>query len=342
VALIAAAVAAGARKRAACRELGLALRTLERWTREGLVGADRRPGALRPVPSNRLSEAERAEVLKVVNTPRFASLPPTQIVPRLADAGIYVASESTVYRLLRAAGQRAHRGRAQAPEARSIPRHCAQAPNAPWAWDISYVPGPIAGQFFFLYLVLDVFSRKIVAHEVHAEECGTRAAALVTQALVREGVTGQPVVLHQDNGSPMKAATFVATLDALGVRRSYSRPGVSDDNAYAESLFRTCKYRPTYPGAFATLEAARIWMLAFVRWYNYEHKHRSLKFVSPAERHQGQEVAIFAHRTEVYTAARARHPERWSRQIRNWSLPNEVWLNRPTENTGPGSQREVA
>ncbi|WP_240611745.1 IS3 family transposase [Acidiferrobacter sp. SPIII_3] len=292
---------------------------------------------------NRLSEAERAEALRVVNEPRFASLPPTQIVPRLADEGRYIASESTLYRLLRAANQLAHRGRAKTPDTRPIPRHRARGANTLWCWDISYLPGPVSGQFFFLYLVLDIYSRKIVAHEVHEEESGDHAAALIRQALVREGVTDRrPLVLHQDNGSPMKASTFVATLDALGVRRSYSRPGVSDDNAYAESLFRTCKYRPGYPGAFGSLAKARAWMLAFVRWYNHHHKHRNLKFVSPAERHTGADHAIFAHRTRIYEAARAQHPERWSRSIRNWSLPAEVWLNRPTEECQDTSQCDAA
>lgn len=342
VTLIHAAVQSGARRQKACAEVGITVRTLQRWTREGEVQSDRRPQAPRPTPSNKLSASERAEVLRVVNEPRFAALPPTQIVPQLADDGIYLASESTVYRILRAVHQQTRRGRAKAPQRRTIPRHCAKAPNELYAWDITYLPGPVQGMFFFLYLVLDVFSRKIVAHEVHPEESGEQAAALVIQALAREGITGQSLVLHQDNGSPMKAATFTATLDALGVRRSYSRPGVSDDNAYAESLFRTCKYRPTYPGTFATIEDARTWVLGFVRWYNHEHKHRNLKFVSPAERHQGQDAAIFAHRTAVYEAARTKRPQRWSRQIRNWSLPNEVWLNRPAEDAGPSAQRKAA
>ncbi len=248
VSLINEAVDSGARRQKACAQVGISLRTLQRWTQEGAVRSDRRPEALRPVPSNKLSESERAEVLRVVNEPRFAALPPTQIVPRLADEGTYVACESTVYRILREAGQCAHRGRARTPQRRTIPRHCAKGPNELYAWDITYLPGPIQGMFYFLYLVLDVYSRKIIAHEVHTEECGELAAQLIEQALMREDVPRDTLVLHQDNGSPTKASTFVVTLDALGVRRSYSRPGVSDDNAYAESLFRTCKYRPTYPG----------------------------------------------------------------------------------------------
>ena len=331
VSLINEAVVAGARKRKACAEIGITLRTLERWTQDGRFRGDARPQAVRPRPANKLSAEERAEVLRLVNEPRFASLPPTQIVPILADEGQYLASESSVYRLLREANQLAHRGHARAPTRRAVPRHCAQAPNELCCWDITYLPGPIAGMFFFLYLVLDVYSRKIVAHEVHAEESAERAAALIEQAVAREAIAGKPLVIHQDNGSPMKGSTFVAKLDELGTRRSYSRPGVSDDNAYAESLFRTCKYRPEFPGAFASLDEARRWVLRFTRWYNHEHKHRNLKFVSPAERHRGDDRAIFTRRTALYEQARAKHPARWSRGIRNWSLSNEVWLNRPAE-----------
>jgi len=332
VALIDEAVVGGARKARACREAGITLRTHERWTREGAaVKADRRPTATRPAPANKLLAEERAQVMRVVNEPRFAALPPTQIVPRLADEGRYLASESTFYRILRGEDQLAHRSRARAPGTRAVPRHCASGPNQLYAWDITYLPGPVAGMFFFLYLMLDVYSRKIVAHEVHEAESAEGAAALIEQAVRREGVPRGVLVVHQDNGSPMKGSTYFAKLADLGIKPSYSRPGVSDDNAYAESLFRTCKYRPEYPGAFASLDEARAWVLAFVRWYNHEHKHRNLKFVSPAERHRGADRTIFANRTAVYEQARATQPARWSRAIRNWSLPSEVWLNRPAE-----------
>lgn len=331
VALINEAVGSGARRGAACAEVGISLRSLERWVGAGEVAPDRRPDALHPAPANKLTGAEREEVLRVVNEPRFASLPPTQIVPCLADEGRYLASESSVYRILRAADQLAHRGRARTPQTRPVPRHCATGPNQLYAWDITYLPGPIQGMFFFLHLVLDVYSRKIVAHEVHTEESSAHAAAVIEQAVRREGIPHGVLVVHQDNGSPMKGSTYLAKLAELGIRPSYSRPGVSDDNAYAESLFRTCKYRPTFPGAFATLDDARAWMLSFSRWYNHEHKHRNLKFVSPAQRHAGEEKNIFAQRIAVYAQARAKHPARWGRGIRNWSLPAEVWLNRPAE-----------
>lgn len=331
VALINEARASGARQRLACREIGITARTFERWVRAGDVKADARPVAVRPRPANKLSAPERAEVLRIVNEPRFASRPPTQIVPSLADEGKYIASESSFYRILRAENQLAHRGRARAPQYRPVPRHCATAPNQLYCWDITYLPGPIQGMFFFLYLVLDVYSRKIVAHEVHEAESSEYAARLIEQAVAREGVARDVLVVHQDNGSPMKGSTYLAKLADLGIRPSYSRPGVSDDNAYAESIFRTCKYRPEFPGAFASLDEARAWVLRFARWYNHEHKHRNLNFVSPAQRHGGEDAVIFARRIAVYTQARARHPARWSRGIRNWSLPDEVWLNRPAE-----------
>lgn len=331
VELIEEAVAAGARKRLACEELEITLRTLQRWVQGGELRCDARPSAVRPEPAHKLSEAERAAVLKLVNEPRFAALPPTQIVPRLADEGRYVASESTIYRLLRAEQQLAHRSRARAAVHREPPRRCASGPNQLWCWDITYLPAAVRGTFFFLYLVLDVYSRKIVAHEVHAEESGHHAAALIERAVLRERIAGQPLVIHQDNGSPMKASTFVAKLQELGIDASYSRPSVSDDNPYAESLFRTCKYRPDYPGVFASLDEARAWALRFERWYNHTHKHRNLKFVSPAERHCGADRAIFSARSVIYEQARAKYPGRWTRNTRDWSLSNQVWLNRPAQ-----------
>lgn len=331
VVLIDEAVESGARKALACREAGITLRTLERWVRGGELRSDARPTALRPEPAHKLSEAERAAVLQLVNEPRFAALPPTQIVPRLADEGRYVASESTIYRLLRAEQQLAHRSRARTAVYREPPRRCASGPNQLWCWDITYLPAAVRGTFFFLYLVLDVYSRKIVAHEVHAEESGQHAAALMDRAVLRERIAGQPLVIHQDNGSPMKASTFVAKLQELGIDASYSRPSVSDDNPYAESLFRTCKYRPDYPGVFASLDEARAWALRFERWYNHTHKHRNLKFVSPVQRHSGADRAIFSARSAVYEHARSKHPARWSRNTRSWSLSDQVWLNRPAQ-----------
>ena len=328
VELIEEAVTAGARRRKACEILEISSRTYQRWTQEEAVLSDRRPGAQRPVPANKLSPEEREAILAVSNSPVFRSLPPSQIVPALADEGRYLASESSFYRVLREADQQHHRGRSEEPQRKIPSTHCAIGPNQVWCWDITWLPGPARGLFYYLYLILDLYSRKIVAWEVHENEASVLAARMIRKACLAEGVRAQPLVLHSDNGSPMKGASMLETLRRLGVTSSFSRPRVSNDNAYAESLFRTCKYRPDYPAnGFATLVEARDWVLSFSRWYNTDHKHSGLKFTSPVQRHTDEAMAILEHRQQVYRLARERHPNRWSGEIRNWELPEKVWLN---------------
>jgi putative transposase len=323
----------GARLSRACAELGLTVRTYQRWTQEATVTVDGRPGAVRPVPANKLSAAEQAAVLAVCHEPQYASLPPGQIVPRLADEGTYLASEATFYRLLRQADEQHHRGRAQAPRPPSAPpRRVARAPNEVWTWDISWLPGPVKGLFFYLYLIVDLYSRKIVGWEVYECESAAYAAEVVRRAVLAEGCIDHPLVLHADNGSPMKGETLLATLYRLGIATSYSRPRTSNDNPYSEALFRTCKYCPAYPAeGFASLEAARGWMPGFVAGYNTVHRHSGVRWVTPQQRHDRQDQAILAQRQVVYEQARARHPERWSGALRNWQPISEVWLNPSAE-----------
>ena len=305
------------------------------------VTADSRPTSVRPEPANKLTEDERTEILAVANSEEFASLPPSQIVPTLADRGIYVASESSFYRVLKSASQQHHRGKAKKPSGRLVTSHCAIAPNQVWSWDITWLPAAIKGKYHYWYMVLDIYSRKIVGHEVHEAESAESAARLMRRASLAEGLAGRPLVLHSDNGSAMKGSTMLATLEQLGVAPSFSRPRVSNDNAYAESLFRTCKYRPDYPSKpFATLEDARAWTQKFVCWYNQDHKHSGLKFVTPAQRHGGQAEAILEHREQVYREAKSRNPLRWSRNIRNWNLDDQVWLN--PERIRPEELQQVA
>lgn len=306
------------------------MRTFQRWVRDGddAVTADSRTTCTRPAPSNKLSDDERAQILAVANSEEFASLPPSQIVPTLVDRGIFVASESSFYRVLKAASQQHHRGRAKKPSSRVVTSHCATGPRQVWSWDITWLPAAVKGQYYYWYMVLDVFSRKIVGHEVQAVESAELASLLMRRASLMEGLAGRPLVLHSDNGSAMKGSTMLATLEQLGVSPSFSRPRVSNDNAYAESLFRTCKYRPDYPSKpFGSLNEAREWTQKFVRWYNQEHKHSSLKFVTPAQRHDGLDTAILASRKQVYAEAKQRNPRRWSQGTRNWTLENQVWLN---------------
>ncbi|RLQ20142.1 IS3 family transposase, partial [Seongchinamella sediminis] len=313
VRLIEETVEAGARRATACREMGISVRTLQRWTQEGELRVDGRPGADRPPPANKLTQEERQAVLDTVNSEAFRSLPPSQIVPTLADEGRYIASESTFYRILREEGQQQHRGRSRAPGHRPVSTHCATGPNQVWCWDITWLPGPAKGIYYYLYLMLDLYSRKVVGWEIHAEESSELAAHMLRKAYLREGIAGVPLVLHSDNGSPMKGASMLDTLYRLGVVNSHSRPRVSNDNAYAESIFRTCKYRPGYPyKGFAALDDARAWVLQFVHWYNHEHKHSGLKFMTPVQRHTGQTDRVMDHRRAVYEAARAMNPDRWS------------------------------
>ncbi|XOV87359.1 MAG: IS3 family transposase [Pseudomonadota bacterium] len=328
ITLIEEAVTAGARRFKACGELGITIRTLQRWTATGEVKVDGRPTATRPAPAHKLSEAEREEILRVANSEAYQSLPPSQIVPALADQGRYLASESSFYRVLRDAEQQHARGRSQAPKRTAPTTHIATAPNQVWCWDITWLPGPAKGVFFYLYLIMDLFSRKIVGWEIHEQESAEDAASLVSRTHLREQVGANVLVLHSDNGSPMKGASLVVTLDRLGVASSYSRPRVSNDNAFAESLFRTCKYRPDYPyKGFASLTDARQWVLEFTHWYNYRHKHSGIKFITPSQRHDGEATAVMRQRKQVYEMARANNPARWSGQVRNWNLPMAVQLN---------------
>jgi len=240
VVLINDAITAGARRSKACAELEISDRTLRRWTKDGQVQPDLRPLVQRLEPANKLSAAERVAVLAACNSKEFSSLPPSQIVPRLADQGRYLASESSFYRILRTDGQQHHRGRAKPPVRRKPPTsYRASAPCEVWTWDITWMPGPVVGMFFYLYLIVDIFSRKVVGWEVHERESADLAAVLIQQAVLAEGSIARPLVLHADNGSPMKGATMKVTMEKLGITASYSRPRVSNDNPFSEALFRT-------------------------------------------------------------------------------------------------------
>lgn len=329
---IAQAHADGARLKLACQLAGIDARTLQRWKAgDGLVRGDQRPEVVRDTPAHALSEAERARLLEVANAPRFAEIPPARIVPMLADEGVYLASESSFRRVLHAAGQSGHRGRAKAPQAVRPPTtHVATGIHEVWCWDMTFLPATVAGRWFYLYLILDLYSRKIVGWEVHDSDSADHAAHLVRRAALAEGLHAAPVkpVLHGDNGATLKATTVLAMLHWLGIKPSYSRPRVSDDNAYAEALFRTAKYRPEFPArGFADLAAARAWAADFVHWYNVEHRHSGIRYVTPAQRHAGADRALLAARHEVYRAARDAHPRRWSGATRNWAPVGAVTLN---------------
>lgn len=323
--LINEAMDAGAGQKRACEELGLTVRTVQRWR---LNPEDRRPGAVRAEPANKLNAQERQAVLAAAHRRDCASLTPHQIVPKLADEGIYVASESTFYRVLKAAGLGQRRGRSKAPVARPLTTHRADGPNQVWCWDITWMPTTVRGRYFYWYMVKDIYSRKLVVNEVHEVESSEYACQLLARGCLREQTAGRPLVLHSDNGSVMKGSNLLMTLRDLGIEPSYSRPRVSNDNAYAEALFRTAKYCPMWPELpFETLAQAREWVMRFVRWYNEEHRHSGLKYVTPVQRHQGQDRALLASRARLYSEARQRNPQRWACGLRNWCLEEAVYLN---------------
>jgi putative transposase len=344
--LIGEANAAGAGLVRACGVIGICLRTLKRW-RKALMGdgdgGDRRKGSARLV-GHRLSEEERQRILLTCNQPEYAALPPGQIVPALSDQKLFIGSESSFYRVLHQAGQCHRRGRARLPqEPRSVPRLRADGPNQVWSWDITFLPTTVRGVWLYLYLVVDVWSRKVVAWDVAEVESAQIAADLVQRACLKERYhrpsgfgsrqcQQQPLILHADNGNAMRGATLESRLEEMGVLRSFSRPRVSNDNPYSESLFRTVKYRPDYPSRpFASKDEACEWVALFVDWYNHRHHHSAIKFVTPHQRHSDTANAICKQRAEVYEKARRANPTRWSGAIRCWSQPAEVWINKPPE-----------
>lgn len=334
MALLTEAIDKGARQDRACAVICLSERTLQRWQCDQSRG-DQRPMRVQ-APKNGLSMLERQRLLTVANSDEFGHLPPSQIVPRLADRGQYIASESTFYRVLRAENQLMHRSAERPAQQRSKPRALsATAPDQLFSWDITYLPTQVKGIYLYLYLFMDIFSRKIVGWQIYDAESSELAAEVMRDICEREHIARNQVVLHSDNGSPMKGATMLATLQALGVMPSFSRPAVSNDNPFSESLFKTMKYRPAYPSKpFENLITARQWVGTFAHWYNHEHRHSAIGFVTPAERHAGLDIALLSKRIDVYEAAKARHPERWSGDTRKWQPSRVVHLN-------PDQQEEI-
>ena len=325
---------AGASIKSVADLIGICSRTFRRW---GLALAaqgfsvDRRRGAPREV-AHRFTPEERQRVIETINDPRFADLTPAQIVAILAEERIYVGSESTIYRIMRQEGLLNHRGRTRQPrEPRDVPVLEATAIHQVLAWDITLLPGPMKGQFYYLYMVMDVWSRRILGLEVHERECSELASAFFDRICRDEGISKETAaILHSDNGAPMRSFTLAAKMAELGVSLSFSRPRVSNDNAYAESWFRTMKYHQSYPlRRFRDLLSVKAWVDGFVDWYNAEHRHSGIKYVTPNQRHYGQADAICAIRQQTYEEARQRQPQRWSRPPRDWSQPRVVSINHP-------------
>jgi len=322
------ALKVGARLSMACDIVGIPARTLQRWRNNPDRADARKAAGEQREPANKLSEHERMKILQIANQQEFSAMSANQIVPALADQGIYVASESSFYRVLRDADQLAHRGKSKAPSRKRPEPIEATDANQLWSWDITYLKTTVRGLFFYLYMIMDVYSRKIVGWEVFETESAEHASVLFRKTYLREGIAGRVLILHSDNGSPMKGATMLATLEKLGVMPSFSRPSVSNDNPYSESLFKTLKYHPGFPEKpFDTIEEARQWVARFQYWYNEIHRHSALKFVTPGQRHRGEDIKILENRKRLYEAQKSLRPERWSGTTRNWEPEQVVSLN---------------
>ena len=317
----------GARKTQICNFLEIPIRTIQRWEKD-TVG-DKRPTTEHKSPIA-LTDVEKNRIIKICTSKEYKDMNPNEIVPILAENGIYIASESSFYRVLRERGLLQHRNECKPGKPKKTPDELkATGPNQVWSWDITYLKTTVRGVFFYLYLFMDVWSRKIVGWTVEEYEDGNIASAKISQICEENKIS--KVYLHSDNGGAMTCGTMLATLQRLGVVPSFSRARVSNDNAYSESLFKTLKYVPAYPKEFKSIDDAREWVKSFVKWYNLDHHHSGIKYVTPNERHNKEDIFILQKRKETYIAAKKKKPKRWSRDIRNWNHIKEVVLNKKKE-----------
>jgi transposase InsO family protein len=318
---------AGVPTRAAAALTGVSRATATRQAKR--AGAD--PTPREPVvPANKLSLAERTRVLEVLDSPEFVDQPPVQVYATLLGRGEYLCSVSTMYRILAEAGQVTERRRLARHPARQVPELVATGPGQVYSWDITKLAGPTRGVYYDAYVMIDIYSRYIVGAHVHAREAGVLAEEMMKQIF---GIHGIPVVVHADRGTSMTSKTVATLLADLGVTRSHSRPRVSNDNPYSESLFKTMKYLPAFPQRFGSLTDARAFMDQFVTAYNHEHHHTGIGLHTPADVHYGHAATVTSQRTTALAAARLEHPERFSNNTdpKILALPNNAWINQPTE-----------
>jgi putative transposase len=284
--------------------------------------------AARPTPGNKLTPAERTEVLQVLNGDRFVDQPPLQIYPTLLEEGRYLCSVSTMYRVLRENAQVKDRRRQARHPARAVPELQATAPGQVFSWDITKLAGPVKGQYFDCYVMIDIYSRYIVGAHVHNTESAALAVELMTEIF---GVQGIPHVVHADRGTSMTSKPVATLLDDLGVTRSHSRPRVSNDNPFSEAWNKTLKYAPVFPERFNSLQAARQFMSEFVEYYNHEHRHGGIGLHSPADVHFGLAGETARQRSQALDAARRLHPTRFAttHDPKILDLPTAAWINEP-------------
>jgi putative transposase len=290
-----------------------------------------------PTPDRALSEAERALVREVLNSPRFQDRPPRQVYAALLDQGIYLCSWRTMYRILEACGEvQERRNQLQHPNYVK-PELLATGPNQLWSWDITKLRGPVTWTYYYLYTILDVFSRYVVGWMIAEAETAELAQQLIVETCEKQGIEPGQLTLHADRGAPMVSKTLAQLLLDLGVAKTHSRPYTSNDNPYSEAQFKTMKYRPDYPDRFMSPSAARFWAKPFFHWYNHEHYHTGLNLMTPAMVHYDQTETVCEQRNQVLQVAYALHPERFVQgPPQAPSAPTAVWINKPSDEADGG------
>lgn len=312
----------GARLSSICKFIGISSRTIQRWKTSDLL--DQRKGSKRYIP-HKLTKQERQQVIDISCEKEYRDLYPNEIVAILASKSVYIASESTFYRILKEERMLSHRRKSKPPAKKEKPTVVATGPDQVYSWDITWLKTDVMGIYYYLYMVIDIWSRMIVHWEIHERESSELAGKMLQKLNGKKNLQG--VTLHSDNGSPMKGYTMLSKMYALNVLPSFSRPRVSEDNPYSESLFKTLKYRPLYPGKFSSTDEANLWVKDFVHWYNYEHMHSGISYVTPFERHYGKDIEILETRRETYLKAYENSPGRWSRKPKTWEQKKVVGIN---------------
>jgi putative transposase len=310
---------------AACQTLGVPRSTFYR------VRQPKHDPKPRPTPERALKPEEKEQVLQVLNSEQFQDSAPREVYATLLDEGEYLCSWSTMYRILKEHQLvRERRDQLRHPTY-TKPELLATAPNELWSWDITKLRGPVKWTYYYLYTILDIFSRYVPGWLIADCESASLAKQLIAETCAKQGIELDQLILHSDRGSPMTSKTVALLLATLGVTKSHSRPHVSNDNPYSESQFKTMKYRPDYPDRFGSIQDARAWARPFFQWYNHEHHHSGLGLLTPATVHYGQAQVVIDQRQQVLQAAYAAHPERFVRgEPKPPSLPTEVWINGPS------------
>src|SRR5271169_239665 len=317
---------------AACRSVGVPRATLYRRRQPKPSAITNMP---RPRPPRTLSE-ERGHVIDVLHSDLFADKAPAEVYATLLDQGRYLCSIRTMYRVLDSRKEvRERRDQLRHPTYHK-PQLVATAPNQVWSWDITKLLGPAKWTYFHLYVILDIFSRYVVGWMLAGRESEHLAERLIRETVVKQGIVRDQLTIHSDRGPSMRSQTVAQLMATLGITKSHSRPHVSDDNPFSESQFKTLKYRPEFPGRFASIEDGKDFCAKFFHWQNHEHHHWGLGLLTPATVHHGQADAAIAARQAVLTAAYAAHPERFvCRPPRPLALPSEVWINPPADGPEP-------